>query len=294
MSRYLDSLEASVRRVGSRLCVGIDPDPAQIPDVAGTGTTGLFNWCKMLIDSTLEHAAAFKVNLAFFEAYGSEGLRVAESIRNLIPIGTPLIVDVKRGDIGSTVAAQARALYDVLGADAVTANPYLGIGALQPLLSREDRFVYLLCRTSNPEASEFQELRVSGDASAPEEDLYLRVARRAAARPEAERGRIGLVAGATAPTALAQLRAVAPALPLLVPGVGAQGGDLSAVLKYGETTGEIEARAGGSLLVNVGRGISGSASDEASPAEAIRARAEEWAKRLAILPAEGVRSDASA
>lgn len=283
VSRYLDLLEASTARTGGRLCVGIDPDPAHLPAEFSEGEAGLRRWCELLIDATAEHAAAYKVNLAFFEAYGVAGARVAASIRGAIPSQTPLIVDVKRGDIGSTVAAQARALYDVLGADAVTANPYLGIGALEPLLSREDRFVYLLCRTSNPEASELQELRVASDGSAPEEALYLRVARLATARPEADAGRIGLVAGATAATALAHLRGVASTLPLLVPGIGAQGGDLAAVLAHGEAVGAPTARTGGALLVNVGRGISGSARDGGATAEAIHARSAEWASRLAIL-----------
>ncbi|MEY3495366.1 MAG: hypothetical protein RI921_726 [Chloroflexota bacterium] len=283
MSRYLDLLEASIARTGGRLCVGIDPDPAHLPSEFAEGEGGLRRWCELLIDATAEHAAAYKVNLAFFEAYGEAGARVAAYIRQAIPNETPLIVDVKRGDIGSTVAAQARALYDVLGADAVTANPYLGIGALEPLLTREDRFVYLLCRTSNPEGSELQELRVASDGTAPEEPLYLRVARLAAARPEARAGRIGLVAGATAVTALAHLRGVAPTLPLLIPGIGAQGGDLAAVLTHGKVVGAPTGRAGGALLVNVGRGISGSATDGGATAEAIHARSAEWASRLAIL-----------
>ena len=283
MSRYLDLLEASTTRSGGRLCVGIDPDPAHLPEEFSRDEVGLRRWCELLIDATAEHAAAYKVNLAFFEAYGETGARVAAALRGVIPADTPLIVDVKRGDIGSTVAAQARALYDVLGADAVTANPYLGIGALEPLLSREDRFVYLLCRTSNPEASELQELRVAAAGSAPEEALYLRVARLAAARPEADAGRIGLVAGATASTALTHIRGVAPSLPLLVPGIGAQGGDLAAVVAHGNAIDAPAGRAGGALLVNVGRAISGSATDGGATPEAIHARSAEWAKRLAIL-----------
>lgn len=272
-----------MRRRRSRLCVGIDPDPSILHDTFADGEEGLRQWCALLIESTVDVAAAYKVNLAFFEAFGSGGIRVAESIRHIVPSDTPLIMDVKRGDIGSTVSAQARALFDTLGADAVTANPYLGIGALQPLLDREDRFVYLLCRTSNPESSELQELRVVGDASAPEESLYLRVARLATARPEARVGRLGLVAGATAAAAIAQLRAVARGLPLLVPGVGAQGGDLDAVLAHGEAVEGSNPRFGGSLLVNVGRGITGSTADMHVTAEAIHARSAEWASRLAIL-----------
>ena len=263
--------------------MGIDPDPAHLPAALSHGEKGLRDWCELLIGATANHAAAYKVNLAFFEAYGSVGMRVAESIRTLIPNDTPLIVDVKRGDIGSTVAAQARALFDVLGADAVTANPYLGIGALEPLLARVDRFVYILCRTSNPEAPEFQELQVGPDGPAPAEALYLRVARIASARPEARAGRMGLVAGATAATAMTHLREVAPTMPLLVPGVGAQGGNLATVLAHGEANGTPNARVGGSLLVNVGRGISGSETDGGATPEGIHARSAEWASRLAIL-----------
>ncbi len=284
VSHYLDLLGASTQRVGSRLCVGIDPDPAQLPEQFAGGREGLHDWCKLLIEATAQHAAAYKVNLAFFEAYGADGIRVAESLRSLIPTHTPLIVDVKRGDIGSTVKAQARALFDRLGADAVTANPYLGIGALEPLLAREDRFVYLLCRTSNPEAGELQDLRVAADGAAPEEALYLRVARLAAARPEALAGRVGLVAGATVARALAEIRSVAAEIPLLVPGIGAQGGDLALVLQHGEAKrGDAATRPGGALLVNVGRAISVVPSEEGPLGEAIQARAAEWGKRLAIL-----------
>ena len=288
MSRYLELLGASTQRAGSRLCVGIDPDPSHLrPEYTATAS-GLEAWVRLLISATAEYAAAYKVNLAFFEAYGSEGVAVAEKIREVIPAVTPLIMDVKRGDIGNTVKAQARALFDRLGADAVTANPYLGIGALEPLLEREDRFVYLLCRTSNPEAAELQELRVAASPEAPEEELYLRIARHAAARPEARAGRIGLVAGATAGDAFSDLRRTAPGLPLLVPGIGAQGGDLRLVLRHGDVVqGDATTQPGGGLLVNVGRAISGVASDADSEAatlgEGIHARAAEWGRRLAIL-----------
>lgn len=284
MSRYLELLAASCARVGNRLCVGIDPDPAQLPPEYAASVAGLRSWVTLLIEATSEYAAAYKVNLAFFEAYGADGIAVAEEIRTKIPLQTPLLIDVKRGDIGNTVQAQARALFDRLGADAITASPYLGIGALEPLLARDDRFVYLLCRTSNPEAGELQELRVAASGSAPDEELYLRVARLAASRPEAAAGRIGLVAGATAADAFANLRKVAPSLPLLVPGVGAQGGDLAAVLQYGAATvGAVAEQSGGGLLVNIGRGIAGVAGQSGPLDETIHARAAEWGARLAIL-----------
>ena len=291
VSRYLELLAASSQRVGSSLCVGIDPDPAHLSPEHAASVAGLREWLRILISATAQYAAAYKVNLAFFEAYGADGAALAEEIRALTPAETPLIMDVKRGDIGNTVKAQARALFDALGADAVTASPYLGIGALVPLLERDDRFVYLLCRTSNPESAELQELRLTATEAAPEEELYLRVARLAAARPEALAGRIGLVAGATAGGAFIKLREVAPSLPLLVPGIGAQGGDLAMVIQHGgATAGGAAGRFGGGLLVNVGRGISGEASgagetrrSASALEEAIHARAAEWGRRLAIL-----------
>jgi len=291
MSRYLELLAASSQRVGSSLCIGIDPDPSHLSPEHAASVAGLRAWVRLLVKATAQYAAAYKVNLAFFEAYGADGIAVAEEIRAIIPIETPLIMDVKRGDIGNTVKAQARALFDALGADAVTASPYLGIGALAPLLERDDRFVYLLCRTSNPEAAELQELRLTATGDAPEEELYLRVARLAAARPEALAGRLGLVAGATAGGAFVKLREAVPSLPLLVPGIGAQGGDLGMVTQHGgATAGGAAGRFGGGLLVNVGRGISGEASGAGEARlsggaleEAIHARAAEWGRRLAIL-----------
>ena len=295
MSRYLDHLAASTRRVGAPLCIGIDPEPNALPAPFRDSAKGVAAWVALLVAATSDAAAAYKVNLAFFEALGTEGLAIAEQVRGLLPDKTPLVIDAKRGDIGSTVAAQARALYDVLGADAVTANPYLGIGALDPLLERERGFTYLLCRTSNPEASEFQELRVGGTDLVPEEPLYLRVARFAAQRPEARAGRIGLVVGATAGDALRHARTTAPALPFLVPGVGAQGGDVASVLAVGAVTaGGAAQHHGGGLLVNVGRGITDAAREAVDPEAALRQAAGEWRTRLAILSEDGLPPAASA
>jgi orotidine 5'-phosphate decarboxylase subfamily 2 len=232
----------------------------------------------------MPHAAAFKMNLAYFEALGSEGMRLAEHVRRQIPAEIPLIVDAKRGDIGATVVAQGVALFDVLGADAVTANPYLGIGALAPFLDRTDRFTYLLCRTSNPESAELQSLRVGASDTDPEETLAERVARLAGRRAEGVAGRIGLVVGATDAAALRQVRAAAPGLPLLVPGVGAQGGEANAVTADGgATTAPGSGVVGRGLLVNVGRGISDAAVADERVAEALGAAAAEWGRRLAIL-----------
>ncbi|MEY4389340.1 MAG: hypothetical protein RLZZ432_1059 [Chloroflexota bacterium] len=281
MSGYLERLALSSIRAGSRLCIGIDPDLATLPD-GYRSVARLADWVRLLVDATVGHAAAYKVNIAFFEALGWEGMRAAEQVRGIVPADVPLVVDAKRGDIGSTVAAQARALYDVLGADAVTASPYLGIGALAPLLERVDGFTYLLCRTSNPESAEFQELPVEGRAGGV--PLYLRVADAAAARPEARAGRIGLVVGATAGDDLAVLRARVPTLPFLVPGIGAQGGDVQATVRHGGARdGVAGGSVGGGLLVNVGRGISDGVADAADPVAHLRARAAEWGAHLAIL-----------
>ena len=284
MSRYLNLLGASTARAGSILCVGIDPVPSSLPLWFRDSHAGMERWVDTLIAATAPHAAAFKMNLAYFEALGSEGVRLAERVRRQVPAEIPLIIDAKRGDIGATVAAQGVALFDLLGADAVTASPYLGIGALAPFLDRTDRFTYLLCRTSNPESRELQSLRVSASDADPEETLAERVARLASRRAEGAAGRIGLVVGATDIAALRQVRAAAPGLPLLVPGVGAQGGEANAVVSHG---GAIAAPGDGvvgrGLLVNVGRGISDAGAADERVAEALGAAAVEWGRRLAIL-----------
>ena len=284
VSRYLNLLGASTARAGSILCVGIDPVPSSLPLSFRDSHAGMERWVDTLIAATAPHAAAFKMNLAYFEALGSEGVRLAERVRRQVPAEIPLIIDAKRGDIGATVAAQGVALFDLLGADAVTASPYLGIGALAPFLDRTDRFTYLLCRTSNPESGELQSLRVSASDADPEETLAERVARLAARRAEGAAGRIGLVVGATDIAALRQVRAAAPGLPLLVPGVGAQGGEANAVVSHG---GAIAAPGDGvvgrGLLVNVGRGISDAGAADERVAEALGAAAAEWGRRLAIL-----------
>src|SRR3954453_13371026 len=158
-------------------------------------------------------AAAVKINVAFFEAFGSGGIAGLESVRARIPGDVPVIADGKRGDIGSTGARQAVALYASLDAHAVTASPYLGGEAIAPLLERTDRFVYVLCRTSNAGAGELQNLDIDGDP------LYVHVAKRAA-QWAGERENVGLVVGATAPGELAHIRRAVPALSVLVPGVG--------------------------------------------------------------------------
>jgi orotidine-5'-phosphate decarboxylase len=281
---YLERLAASSERSGTVLCLGLDPDPSGIPDGFGTGLAGLERFSALVIEAALPSAAAIKPNLAFFEAFGSGGIAVLERLRARVPADVPVIADVKRADIGSTATRQAVALFDGLGVDAVTVNPYLGAEAIAPLLERLDRFAYVLCRTSNPGARELQDLVVGATSAAPAEPLHARVARLATGWGPG--GTVGLVVGATAPGELESIRAISPGLAFLVPGVGAQGGAIQPVLDHGPArSGPAADRTSGGLLVNVSRGISGSVAREVEgdPGSQIAAAAADWARRLPVL-----------
>jgi orotidine-5'-phosphate decarboxylase len=284
---YLARLAARSTATGTVLCLGLDPDPAALPAGFTGDLSGLERFASGVLDAALPYAAAVKPNLAFFEAYGSPGIAALERLRARIPADVPVIADAKRGDIGSTAARQAIALFDALGADAVTVNPYLGAAAVAPLLERLDRFAYVLCRTSNPGAGELQDLVVAADPAvgAPPESLHRRVARSAVGWGPG--GTVGLVVGATAPAELAAIRSVAPGLAFLVPGIGAQGGAIEPVLADGPATASpAGGRPGGGLLVNVSRGIAGAADDgpQSDPFERVAAAAADWATRLPVLP----------
>ncbi|HEV7677500.1 MAG TPA: orotidine-5'-phosphate decarboxylase [Candidatus Dormibacteraeota bacterium] len=229
-------LREAIARSGSLLCVGLDPDIslATAPEVE--------RFCLEVLDQTLEHCAAVKPNLAFFEQFGPDGLRVLLRVRERVPATHVLILDAKRGDIGSTAQAYARALFDVYGADAVTVNPLMGEDSVQPWLER-GRGVLLLARTSNPGAADLLEQRLATGATVYEHIADL------ATRWDARRGEAGLVVGATAPAAIAALRARVPAMPFLLPGVGAQGASLEDAVRAG-----LDAEGGG-ILVNASRGI---------------------------------------
>lgn len=285
---YLDRLAARSAATGTVLCLGLDPDPASLPSGFPADINGVEAFGALLLESALPFAAAVKPNLAFFEAYGSAGLAALERLRATIPAEVPVIIDGKRGDIGTTAARQAVALFDVLGADAVTVNPYLGEEAIAPLLERLDRFAYVLCRTSNPGAEEIQDLIVEADVDGPAEPLWARIARRV--EEWGPGGTVGLVVGATAADDLRAIRRIAPGLPMLVPGIGAQGGDVEAVVEHGPARiAPAGSRPGGGLVVNVGRGIAeaargapagGGATD---PGERVAEAAREWASRLPVL-----------
>jgi orotidine 5'-phosphate decarboxylase subfamily 2 len=288
VASYLDRLAARSAAVGSVLCLGLDPDPAALPAGFPATIAGIERFCRLLVERAGPYAAAIKPNLAFFEAYGASGIAALERIRAAIPAAIPVVADAKRGDIGSTARFQAVALFDVLGADAITASPYVGAEGLGPFLERADRYTYILCRTSNPGSDELQGLVVEGQPKAglPDEPIYERVARRVATWGPG--GTVGLVVGATAPLEMERIRAIVPGLGFLVPGVGAQGGEVRPVLQHGPAVAPPAAgRTGGGLLVNVSRGIARAALEigpdgPSDPGERIAAAARNWSTTLAV------------
>jgi len=256
---FFSRLADRARRVNSLLCVGLDPHPA---DLSEPSPKSIRSFCMRLIDSTAEQAAAFKPNVAFFEAYGSEGVAVLKEVIAAVPNGIPVILDAKRGDIASTAEAYAQAAFQTLAADAVTVNPYLGHDAIEPFLRDPDHGVFLLCKTSNPGAADLQDLEVSAQNEPDNlldnaEPLRLYEYLASLAQDWHDRGfaqdNLGLVVGATHPEALGRVRRLAPDLWILAPGIGAQGGDLHAALQAGLRTDGL------GLLVPVSRAISQSA-----------------------------------
>ena len=218
---FVDRLRQAIRSRGSLLCLGLDPDPERLP----VGDVVAFN--RAIIEATSDLVCAYKPNFAFYEQLGRTGWSVLEATIAAIPADLVIIGDAKRGDIGHTAAAYARACFDHLGCHAVTVNPYLGRDSIEPFLAYRERGVFLLCRTSNPGGADFQSLPVAQEGG--QRPLYEVVAQRAVTWNE--HGNLGLVVGATYPAELARVRAIAPDLPLLIPGIGAQGGDLAAVIE---------------------------------------------------------------
>ena len=283
---WLPRVAARTRAVNSVLCLGLDPEPSALPAGFSHDLRGVEAFCRLLIDAAMPCAAAVKPNLAFYEAFGSAGIAALERLRARIPDDVPLLIDAKRGDIGSTAARQAAAIVTGLGAHAVTLNPYMGRDVAEPFLAMPATFVYLVCRTSNPSAADVQGIAVPADDTNgwPAEPLYARVARATSRWAGADR--LGFVMGATAPVELAAMRAIVPDRAFLVPGVGAQGGDLDATLHHGPATAGDAARGpGGGLLVNVARGIAGAAAgvDPDAVEARIRAGTASWAAKMPVL-----------
>lgn len=260
METFFSLLEKRVADCSSLLCIGLDPHLSDLPEPTAAAA---LKFCLDLVKQTSPYAAAIKPNAAFFEALGPDGWSVLKELITAIASGSyskgsriPVILDAKRGDIASTAEAYARSAFGMLTANAITLSPYLGRDSIEPFLTDPERGVFLLCKTSNPGSVDLQDLILQGGGS-----LHEHVA--ALAQSWNTRGNVGLVVGATAPAALARVRAAAPDLWFLVPGVGTQGGDLEAALRAG-------LRADGKgLLINVSRGLA-RAADPARAAADLR------------------------
>jgi len=226
---FMQALRTRWEQADSLVCVGLDPEPAKFPAQFTGDPDAVFNFCRAIVDATAPYVCSFKPQIAHFAALGAEDAlqRLIAHIHAAHP-GTPVILDSKRGDIGSTAQHYATEAFDRYGADAVTANPYLGRDSVQPFLDRADRGVVILCRTSNPGAGDLQDLEI-GDRP-----LYQHVAEKVA-REWNGHGNCALVVGATWPQQLREVRAIVGDVPFLVPGVGAQGGDVEAVVTNAKT-----------------------------------------------------------
>ena len=245
---FMQLLRARWRDADSLVCVGLDPEPPKFPPRYAGDPDAVFAFCRDTVDATAEFACAFKPQVAHFAARGAEDAldRLVAHIHAAHP-GIPVILDAKRGDIGSTAQHYATEAFDRYRADAVTANPYLGRDSVQPFLDRADKGVVILCHTSNPGAADFQDLLVPGEGGTSR-PLYQHVAERVA-RDWNGHHNCALVVGATWPEQLREVRAIVGDMPLLIPGVGAQGGDVEAVVKNGL------AADGAGLLVSSSRAI---------------------------------------
>jgi len=239
--KFTNSFQETLHERRSLLCVGLDPDLQKLPAELSRSVDGLVIFCKEIIAATREFAAAFKINFAFFEALGKRGWEALHAVAAALPDDVIKIADAKRGDIGNTARLYAEAVFRELPFDAVTVNPYLGEDAAQPFLEDASKGVFFLCRTSNPGSGEIQHFP---DRTRP---LYLHVA--AQVREWNKNGNAGLVVGATHPRELQQVRKASPGLPFLIPGVGAQGGDLESAVCHGATaTGDL-------AIINASRSI---------------------------------------
>jgi orotidine-5'-phosphate decarboxylase len=244
---FVAALQAAAQRHDSLLCVGLDPDPARLPGDWRGDARRIYDFCAAIVDATHDLACAFKPQIAYFAAHRAEDQleRLIAHIRAAAP-ALPVILDAKRGDIGATAEQYAREAYERYDADAVTLSPFMGFDSVEPFLRWAGRGAILLCRTSNPGGDDLQACPLAASPHG-QERVYERIARLAAG-PWNRNGQLGLVVGATYPAELARVRALAPTLPLLVPGVGAQGGNAAAVVRAGW-------RPDGPLLVNSSRAL---------------------------------------
>ncbi len=240
---FIEKLTAAWTANNSLLCVGLDPDTAKFPAHLKDAPDAIAQFCRAIIDATADTACAFKPQIAYFAAQGAEDQLedICAYLRERYP-HIPIVLDAKRGDIGATAEQYAREAFERYGADAVTVNPYMGFDSVAPYLEWQDRGAIVLCRTSNPGGSDLQFLTVDG------KPLYQHVADLVANKWN-RNGQCALVVGATFPNELAQVRAIVGDMPLLVPGIGAQGGDIEATVKAGSTAG------GTGMMINSSRAI---------------------------------------
>ncbi len=231
---FRQRLTAAVERTNSLVCVGLDPDPARLPAHLGAErdvAAAIVRFNAAIIDATRDIVCAYKPNLGFYAAHGLAGISALEQTRRMMPPDALVILDAKVGDMATTSEAYARGYFDHWGFDALTVNPYQGDEALAPFLSRPGRGVFVLCKTSNRRSGDVQDLRVTSGAG--ELPLHLTIARQVATWAADAAASVGLVVGATYPADLAAIRAQTPDLPILLPGVGAQGGDVEASVTAG-------------------------------------------------------------
>ncbi|WP_296487062.1 orotidine-5'-phosphate decarboxylase [Rhodoferax sp.] len=275
---FLDMLRAAERQNGSMLCVGLDPEPTRFPAHYSGESSKIYDFCATIVDATFDLVSAFKPQIAYFAAHRAEAQleRLIAHMRRVAP-QVPVILDAKRGDIGSTATQYAKEAFERYGADAVTLSPFMGFDSLEPYLRYHGKGAFLLCRTSNPGGDDLQSQRLASVEGTPL--LYEHIARQAQQHWNLN-GQLGLVVGATYPAELERVRSLAPTLPLLIPGVGAQGGDaLATVRSAWRGTPGVDGQVGQTLapiIVNSSRAIlyasSGADFAQAARREAIRTR----------------------
>ncbi len=261
---FIEQLRQAQQQNQSLLCVGLDPEPARLPAGVARDAQGIYDFCVAIAEATHDLACAFKPQIAYFAAHRAEGEleRLIARLRQIAP-QVPVILDAKRGDIGSTAEQYAREAFERYGADAVTLSPFMGFDSVEPYLRYAGKGAFLLCRTSNPGGDDLQNQRLADQPGQPR--LYEHVARLVQG-PWNTNGQLGLVVGATYPAEIERVRALAPTVPLLIPGVGAQGGDVLATVRAGW-------RPDGPIVVNSSRAIL-YASSGADFAQAARAAAQ--------------------
>jgi orotidine-5'-phosphate decarboxylase len=240
---FIEKLRAAQTANRSYVCVGLDPDVTKFPPHLGQSGSDILSFCQQIVDATSDIVSAYKPNLAFFLAHGAVGVDTLRQLIAHIPQEIPIILDAKFGDIGHTATQYAAFTFDHLRADAVTASPYIGTDALRPFLAYAGKLIFALCRTSNTIGNEFQ---TWPDNQTP---LYKHIAEQMVALSTQYPDQIGLVVGATHITEFSEVRALATDLPFLVPGIGAQGGDLEAVIRDGLT------HTGIGPIINTGRAV---------------------------------------